>query len=77
MFATPVVYPLHLVGGRLGDLLALNPMAPIIDAYRAVLLRGELPAAGPFALASALSFLFLALGWLVFHRAEFEFAENI
>jgi ABC-type polysaccharide/polyol phosphate export permease len=77
MFATSVVYPVEQVGGKLGALLRLNPMTPIIDGYRAVLLRGELPAAGPFAAAAGIAVATLAIGWLLFHRAEFEFAENI
>ena len=43
MFATPVVYPTRQVSGALGVLLQFNPLAPIIDGYRAVLLRGQLP----------------------------------
>lgn len=77
MFATSVVYPVERVGGLLGQVLLLNPMTPIIDGYRAVLLRGELPAAGPFAAAAALSALCLVVGWISFHRAEFQFAENV
>jgi ABC-type polysaccharide/polyol phosphate export permease len=77
MFATSVVYPVEQVGGWLGRALALNPMTPIIDAYRAVILRGELPAPVPFALAAVLSAACLAVGWVVFHRAEFQFAENV
>ena len=77
MFATAVVYPIDRVGGRLGWLLSLNPMTPIIEAYRDVLLRGTLPAAGPFAYAAAASLVVLLGGWLVFHRAEFKFAESI
>ena len=77
MFATSVVYPVERIGGWLGDLLLLNPMTPIIDAYRAVILRGELPAAGPFAAAAALSVVTLAVAWIAFHRAKFSFAENI
>jgi lipopolysaccharide transport system permease protein len=77
MFATSVVYPVELVGGRLGAILLLNPMTPIIDAYRAVLLRGALPPAAPFARTAALALVILALGWVVFHRAEFRFAESI
>ena len=77
MFATSVVYPVELVGGRLGAILLLNPMTPIIDAYRAVLLRGTLPPAAPFARAAAFALVILALGWVVFHRAEFRFAESI
>jgi ABC-type polysaccharide/polyol phosphate export permease len=77
MFSTSVVYPVQMVGGRLGDLLALNPMSPIIDAYRAVLLHGQPPPAAPLAFAAALSVCLLAVSWVVFHRAETAFAEHI
>ncbi len=77
MFATSVVYPVDRIGGQLGALLGLNPMTPIIEAYRAILLHGTLPAAGPFAWAAAVSVVLLAVSWLAFHRAEFRFAENI
>ncbi|HEU4586646.1 MAG TPA: ABC transporter permease [Gemmatimonadaceae bacterium] len=77
MFATSVVYPVQLVGGRLAKVLMLNPMTPIIDGYRAVLLRGTLPDPGPFAAAAVLSLVVLAIGWVVFHRMEFRFAEEI
>jgi ABC-type polysaccharide/polyol phosphate export permease len=77
MFASSVVYPIDRVGGRLGTLLVLNPMTPIIDAYRATLLRNELPAAAPFAYAAVVAVVMLAIAWLSFHRAEFQFAENI
>jgi ABC-type polysaccharide/polyol phosphate export permease len=77
MLATSVVYPVDRIGGKLGGLLALNPMTPIIDAYRAILIHGELPAAGPFAYAAAFSVVLLLVSWLAFHRAEYRFAENI
>ena len=77
MFSTSVVYPVHMVGGRLGQVLALNPMSPIIDSYRAVLLHGQAPAAAPLLLAAAVSFAILAVSWVVFHRAETAFAEHI
>ena len=77
MFATSVVYPLSGVGGTAGAILALNPMTPIIDGFRSVLLRGELPQAGPFMWASAVAFTTLGIGWYVFHRAEFRFADEL
>lgn len=76
MFATPVVYPTRHVTGALGVVLQMNPLAPIIDGYRAVLLRGELPSPIPFAATAVFSFALFAMGWLVFHRAEYAFAEN-
>jgi len=77
MFATSVVYPVDRIGGRLGALLALNPMTPIIDSYRAIILRGELPDPGAFGFAAVVSFAVFGSCWLVFHRTEFRFAESI
>jgi lipopolysaccharide transport system permease protein len=76
MFGTTVLYPLSSVGGWLGAVLKLNPMTPIVDAYRAVLLQGQLPGQA-FAITAAVSVALLFVGWLSFHRSEFEFAENI
>ena len=77
MFASSVVYPVSRVGGRLAPILALNPMTPILDAYRSVLLTGEAPALGPFAWVAVFAVALLAVSWVMFHRAEFQFAERI
>jgi lipopolysaccharide transport system permease protein len=77
MFATSVVYPIELIGGTTARILALNPLTPIIDAYRSVLLRGAVPDWGPLGAAAAVSAVLLLAGWMTFHRAELTFAENI
>jgi len=77
MFGTSVVYPVGRVGGRLGLLLALNPMTHVIDAYRAVLLDGSAPAAGAFAATAVVAAITCGAAWLLFHAAEFRFAENV
>ena len=77
MFASSIVYPVELAGGRLGALLALNPITPIVDAYRAVLLYGRPPDLVPFTGAAIVALIVLLTGWVVFHRAEFQFAENV
>jgi lipopolysaccharide transport system permease protein len=77
MFASSVLYPIDRVGGALGVVMRLNPMTPIIEAYRDVVLRNTIPQPGPFVAVAAVSLLTLAVGWLVFHRAEFRFAEEI
>jgi ABC-2 type transport system permease protein len=33
-YATPVLYPLEMIPGRLGELLALNPLAPLFELAR-------------------------------------------
>jgi lipopolysaccharide transport system permease protein len=77
MFATSVLYPLDNVGGKLGVVLHLNPMTPIVDAYRDVLVRGRSPFTPELGIAAAISVASLAIAWVYFHRAEFQFAENI
>jgi len=76
MFATSVVYPIGRVGGKLGAVLALNPMTHLIDAFRAVLLDQRMPGMA-FGLTFAASVLLLAGSWVMFHQAEFDFAENL
>ncbi len=77
MFATSVVYPVDRVGGALAIALKLNPMTPIIDAYRSILLHGRIPDPVSFGAAAATSAVLLIVAWVLFHRAEFEFAERI
>jgi ABC-type polysaccharide/polyol phosphate export permease len=77
MFTTSVVYPIDRVGGTLGALLALNPVTPIIEGYRSVLLRGVVPPWGPLVVSGAVSVVLLTVGWIVFHRSERAFAENV
>lgn len=77
MFATSAVYPAAKVGGKLGLLLANNPMTIIFDAYRDLLFFGRLPAVGPFAATALFSLVFFVWAWFTFHRSEFKFAENI
>ena len=77
MFASAIVYPVEAVQGTLGLIIRANPMTPIIDAYRSVLLYGTFPEPLGFGLVAAGSLLFLPAAWLLFHRSEFQFAENV
>ena len=77
MFGTAVLYPIANMGPRMASVLQWNPLTPIIDGYRAVLIRGTFPEPTLFLTASLTSAALLAISWLVFHRAEFQFAENV
>ena len=77
MLASSVVYPVGIVGGRLGQVMAWNPMAVIIDAYRALVFEGTVPPLAPLAAIGIGSLLLLAVASVMFHRAEFVFAERI
>ena len=77
MFASSVLYPLDSVTGVAKTVLSLNPMTPILNGYRDVILFGRLPPLPEFAAVGAVSTLILAGAWVVFHRSEYQFAEYI
>jgi lipopolysaccharide transport system permease protein len=77
MFATPVVYPLSVVPARLLPIYQLNPMTPIIDGYRRVILHGQPPDLPALAAATVITLVLLALGYVFFKRAEGTFADVI
>ena len=77
MFLSAVLYPVSQVGGTAGQIMALNPMTPILEGYRDVLLRGRFPDPASFLITTAVSATLLVVAWLIFHRAEYQFAENV
>ena len=77
MFSTTALYPATTVGGRTGLVLQLNPLSIIIDAYRSVLFTNSAPLLPPFLVTLAGSAVLVLWAWLVFHRAEYQFAESV
>src|SRR5262245_38908488 len=77
MFVSAVLYPVSQVGGTLGRVMAVNPMTPILEGYRDVLLRGRLPDPTSFLITTIFSGVLLLVAWVIFHRAEYAFAENV
>ncbi len=75
-FVTPVIYPASLVPERWRLLLALNPMAGFIDAFRAVCFGRPIDGVA-FAISTAVTFMFLALAVRTFRRIEQTFADYI
>ncbi|MCF6202243.1 MAG: ABC transporter permease [Methylococcaceae bacterium] len=43
MFLTPIFYPVEMVPEKFRPINDLNPLFHLLDAYRAVIIRGELP----------------------------------
>jgi lipopolysaccharide transport system permease protein len=76
MYATPVIYPVSIVPEKWRWILALNPMAGIIEGYRACLLGR------PFnwmeiAISSVMAVTLLAIGVVYFKKVERRFADVI
>ena len=76
MFASSVVYPMKVDNPDIQKILNLNPITPILDAYRDVLLRGKLPDFGSFGYAVVISIVIFMAGWIVFFKTQHKFAEK-
>jgi lipopolysaccharide transport system permease protein len=75
MFLTPIVYPLEAFPKRYAFLLSLNPMWPLVRAYRDVILEARLPAPGDMAAVAAFSLTCFVGSYLVFKHYEPVFVE--
>ena len=77
MYATPVVYPLSVVNGRLKRLLLLNPVTAVVELYRKILLGvGQLDAGGLF-FSGVFTLLIAVAGVLIFNRIERTFMDTV
>lgn len=77
MYATPVIYPMSAAPEKYRTILALNPLAPIFEAFRHGCLGcGSLDAGGlTYATLFILVSLFFAV--LVFNRVERVFMDTV
>ncbi len=77
LFASPVIYPSSIVPARYQWLIALNPMAGVIKAFRACLL-GAQPVDWPsLGISTAVIALLLVSGLYYFRRMERTFADVV
>ena len=78
MFLTNVLYPLPPGGsGMLRVLVAVNPMVPIISAYRDIVLYGRMPSGVSLACAALVACGLAGSAWAGFSRLEGRFAERV
>lgn len=77
MYATPVIYPLSKVPAKWRWVAALNPMTPIIESYRLMLLGAGTVESQYFLISALLTSLFLLVGLLLFGRVEKTFVDTV
>jgi lipopolysaccharide transport system permease protein len=77
MYATPVIYPISSVGGKLKTLLMLNPITPVIETFRVLLFgTGEIDFNG-LIYCTVFTIITIFLGILVFNRVEKSFMDTV
>lgn len=84
MYATPIVYPLSQVEGRvvagfdLHTIMSLNPVTPVIETFKYGFLgAGEFIGWGWLGYSAAFALVLLAFGVLVFNRVQKSFMDTV
>jgi len=76
-YMTPIFYEASSVPAVLQPFYRLNPMAPMVDAYRAALIRGEWPSAARLLSLTVVAVATLVVGVTWFQRASYRFADEL
>lgn len=76
-FLAPGLVPLSSIGGRAYDLIRLNPLTGLFEAYRAVVVEGHRPAAWELLYPTAVALLLLAVLLPVYRREARHFAKVV
>ena len=77
MFLTPIFYPENLVPERFSFLLSINPMASLLRVYRTICLEGRVPALNDVVFFATVSVTLALLGYAVFTRHYYKFADHV
>lgn len=65
-FLTPIVYPAEIVPSELRWLVQLNPMSILVDLFRTLLYRGQVPELSQWLSSAGMALTALCIGWALF-----------
>jgi lipopolysaccharide transport system permease protein len=77
MYATPIVYPTSLISEKWQWLIAINPMTPIIEAFRYAFLGSGTIHFWQIGLSLGTTIVILAIGIILFSRIEKDFMDTV
>ncbi|SEB28287.1 ABC transporter permease [Paenibacillus sp. 276b] len=76
-YLTPIVFAIDIFPKIVADIVAYNPMVPIINAFRDVLLYGNAPHWPSLLYAFTVGCILLIIGLTIFLKLEKTFAEEL
>jgi lipopolysaccharide transport system permease protein len=76
-YLTPIFYALQTIPAKYAKFLKLNPMATIVDSWRALLLGGAYPGIGTIAYTLVLTIALAAGGLVSFRRVQHRFVDSL
>jgi lipopolysaccharide transport system permease protein len=77
MYATPIIYPLSMFPNSFRWMIIVNPMAPIIEAFRYGFLGEGLFSWGYLGISAGIIGAILFLGILLFNHVERTFMDTV
>ncbi len=76
-YATPIVYLASMLPAKFQWAMSVNPMAVMVEAYRAILFYHKLPDLKLFGIWTILSFVLLVVNYILFKKLEKSFVEEL
>lgn len=74
---TPIVYPVNILPAKVQSLMGLNPMAPLIAGFQAVLVTGQWPHWGSLTYPAVLAALLCLLGMRLFRKHAGDMVDEL
>ena len=77
MYATPIVYPASKIPENMRMIFMLNPMAPVVESFRAVWFGNTVIPYGYLGISVLLTSGILVVGIILFQRAQRNFLDTV
>ena len=75
LYGTPILYARNALPESIQPLMSLNPVAPLVEAFRWALIGGAAPALGALAYSTAAAIISFLVGFWLFRRGQVLFSE--
>ena len=76
-YITPIVFAISIFPQKVADVIGYNPMVPIINGFRDILLYGTSPNWNELLYSLAIGIIVLCVGYFIFEKSEKTFAEDL
>ncbi|MBP1157472.1 MULTISPECIES: ABC transporter permease [unclassified Paenibacillus] len=76
-YLTPIVFPITIFPDNIAETLGYNPMVPIINSFRDILLDGKQPDWSSLSYSLIVGLLVTVIGLIVFRKCQKTFAEDL
>lgn len=76
-FLTPIVYPSNVIPSKLKWVFLINPFYYIVEIYRVILIKGDMPPLSLFYYPALFSIFVFVSGYYLFNKTEEAFKDTL